>query len=177
MTFIFSKEAANHAIHVEDFLKRDTLFVYQLGSKPFVAIPIDRYHYRIRGVLAHANMYSSLARSQLLIDYKEGKMKDNLDTYISNTLPLYMYHTPLCYQLFPMTENRKNWHKNSLPFSKTLSDLFISWTNLENEPEPGFTIMYWFAKIVPFLLFFLIVWMLSYISCLSCSGLKGKRVR
>ena len=173
--FIFAKEVANHANHVDDFLKRDTLFVYQLGSKPFVAIPIDMYHYRNLGVLAHANIYSSLARSQLL-DYKD-KMKDNLDTYISNTIPLYMYHTPLCYQLFPMTENRKNWHKNSFPFSKMLSDLFISWTNLENEPEPGFTILYFLAKIIPFLLLFLLVWILSYIPCLSCTSLKGKRVR
>ena len=89
--FIFNKDVAKHAIHVDDFLKRDTLFVYQLGSKPFVAIPIHMYHYRNHGVLTHANMYSSLARSHLLDDYKEGKMKDNLDTYISNTVPIHHY--------------------------------------------------------------------------------------
>ena len=74
-----------------------------------------------------------------------------------------------------MTENRKIWHKNR--FSKMLSDLFISCTNLENEPEPGFTIMYFFAKMVPFLILFLL-WLLRYVpSCLSCTSLKGKRVR
>ena len=72
----------------------------------------------------------------------------------------YIYEKPLCYQLFPMTENRKNWHKNSFPFSKMLSDLFISWTNLENEPEPGFSIVYFLAKLIPFLLLFLVLWIL-----------------
>ena len=180
--FIFSPDVVPHAIHVDDFLKRDTMFVYQLGSKPFFAIPIDMHHYRTYGLLAHANIYSRLAREKLIQDYKEDKMKDShlhIDNYVNNVIPNYMYHKPLCYQTFPMTKNRKNWHKDGGILGmilKALDNGFITWTRLDQSPEPGFTIMYWVAKLIPFLLF-LLVWILSYFSCLSCTSLKGKRVR
>ncbi len=183
--FVFSKEVSNHAKHVDTFLERDTKFVYQLGSNPIIALPIDIHHYRTRGVLAHANIYSPLSRIHIIDDYKQGKIKNNtvqIDTYISKKLPLYMYHKPLCYQTFPITENRKKWYKNSdhklAPFAEMISDTFISCTNLENEPEPGFTILYWFAKLIPVLLLLFLLWILRYIPCLLFkSGLKGKRVR
>jgi len=180
--FIFSNEVMNHAKHVDTFLERDTKFVYQLGSNPIIAIPIDMYHYRTRGILAHANIYSSLTRKQLIDDYTQGKIKiKNIDSYICTIIPMYMYHKPLCYQTFPMTDNRKNWLKNSdhilAPFAEMVSDTFLSWTNLENEPEPGFTILYWIAKLIPFLLFFVLWILYKFVPCLSCSSLKGKRVR
>jgi hypothetical protein len=172
--FIFSPDVVPHATHVDDFLKRDTLFVYQLGSKPLLAIPIDMHHYRTIGLLAHANIYSPLARKQLLQDYEENKMNDvHIDNYIKNVLPVYMYHTPLCYQTFPMTKNRKNWHKDNAVL-KALENWFITWTGLDHSPELGFSILYFFAKMVPFLLF-LLIWIIP--SCLSCTSLKGKRVR
>lgn len=180
--FIFNKEVDKHAMHVDDFLKRDTSFVYQLGSTPVYALPIDWYHFCISGGTAHSNIYSFSARKLFLNDYISKKHNiENMDYYVSTLLTMYMYHKPLCYQTFPMTENRQNWTKNfPVSISKMLDlfmDTFIKWTNLENEPEPGFTIMYFLAKLVPFLLFFLLVWILSHFSCLSCSGLKGKRVR
>ena len=171
--FIFSPDVVPHAKHVDTFLERDTLFVYQLGSKPLLALPIDMHHYRTIGLLAHANIYSPLARKQLLQDYKEDKMNNvHIDNYIKNVLPVYMYHTPLCYQTFPMTSNRKNWHKDNAVL-KALEDWFITWTGLDHSPELGFTILYWFAKLIPFVLLFLL-WIVSYI---PCNGLKGKRVR
>ena len=54
---------------------------------------------------------------------------------------------------------------------QVISDTFITWTNLENDPIVGFSIMYFLAKLIPFLLFLL--WILP--SCLT--SLKGKRVR
>jgi hypothetical protein len=164
--FIFNKDVVDHAKHVDTFLERDTTFVYQLGSNPIIALPIDRYHYRVLGLLGHANMYSSSCRKQLIHDFDNGKIKGSIDSYLFKTFSIYMYHKPLCYQTFPITENRKSW-------SGIIPDTFISWTNLENEPEPGFTIMYWFAKLMPILLFLL--WILSYMP--SCTSLKGKRVR
>jgi hypothetical protein len=181
--FIFSKDIKKHAIHVDNFLKRDASFVYQLGSTPVYAIPVEWYHYRISGGTAHSNIYSSSARKLFLDDYISKKHTiENMDYYVSTLLTMYMYHKPLCYQTFPKTENRKNWTRN---FPDTISkmldflmDTFISCTNLENKPEPGFSILYFLAKMVPFLVLFLLVWILRYLSCLSCkSGLKGKRVR
>ena len=182
--FIFSKEVMKHSKHVDTFLKRNTSFVYQLGSHPIIALPIDMYHYRVFGVLAHANIYSPSSRKKLMDDYRQNKMNDDLgglDSYTRKILPLYMYHKPLCYQTFPMTESRqKTWFKDDFMSQciKYIGDYVLYLLNLENEPEPGFTIMYWFAKLIPFILFFLLIWLFSYIpSCLSCKNLKSKRVR
>jgi len=180
--FLFSEKVSNHTRHVDTFLKRDTSFVYQLGSNPLIALPIDMYHYRVFGVLAHANIYSSLSRKQLINDYNNNKIKGDLgciDSYISKVLPIYMYYKPLCYQTFPMTDNRKTWYKNRenklAPFAEIISDKLISWTNLDHEPEPGFSIMYFIAKSIPVLLLLLILWVISHFSYLC--KIKPKRMR
>jgi len=161
--FIFSKDVKNHAIHVDDFLKRNTMFVYQLGGVPLIAIPTDMYHYRSYSIAAHSNIYAVSARKRIVDNYKVNKSQiENIDYYISTTIPVYMYHKPLCYQTFPMTDNRKNWFKNAngfFSFVDFIFNTFISFTNLENEPEPGFSILYFLAKLMPFLLF-LVLWIL-----------------
>jgi len=162
--FIFNKDVAKHAIHVDDFLKRDTVFVYQLGGAPLIAVPIDMHHCRAYSVAAHSNIYSVSSRRLLLDHYSSNKSKiENIDYYISTILPMYMYHKPLCYQIFPMTDNRKNWFKDAtgvFSFADWSFNTFISCTNLENEPEPGFSIIYFLAKLIPILLLFLLVWIL-----------------
>jgi len=164
--FIFNKDVAKHASHVDDFLESDTTFVYQLGSNPLVAIPIDMYHYRVIGILGHANIYSSLSRTKLMDDFNNDKIVGylgGLDAYLFNNLPIYMYHKPLCYQTFPLTENRKEWYTVKSIFAPILTivlNTFISWTNLENEPEPGFTILYLIAKLIPILVLFFVLWIL-----------------
>jgi len=171
--FIFNKDVAKHANHVDDFLKWDASYVYQLGSNPLLALTIDMYHYRVIGMLGHANIYPFSSRKTLIDDFNNGKIKGSgIDIYLFKALPIYMYHKPLCYQTFPMTENRKT------SWNGTFDNIFISWTNLENEPEPGFTILYWIAKLIPILLLFFVLWILyKFVPCLSCTSLKGKRVR
>jgi hypothetical protein len=106
-----------------------------------------------------------------------GMIHQNIDSYVLQHCPLYMYHKPLCYQTFPSTNNRKtwfifdDWRYYIAPILQVISDTFITWTNLENDPIVGFSIMYFLAKLIPFLLFLL--WILP--SCLT--SLKGKRVR
>jgi hypothetical protein len=149
--FLFSKEVKNHAKHVDTFLKRDTPFIYQLGSIPIIAFPIDMHHYRNYGLLAHANIYSSAARKYIMNDKIIDKNLKGFDGYLLDVLPIYMYYKPLCYQTFPKTDSRKDWFKFDnwkyvglvLQF---IDDTFITLTNLENEPEPGFSIMYFLAK-------------------------------
>ena len=185
--FIFSKEVTTHAKHVDDFLQKDTLFVYQLGCAPFVALPIDMQHYRVFSQAAHANIYSSLSKKKLINDYNDNKMigtLKGLDNYILITIPTYMYHKPLCYQIFPYTLSRQGWfnnHKGLLsyiaPILKYITNTFLSFTNLENEPEPGFSIMYFLGKSLTIILLLILLWILYRFACLLCTGLKGKRLR
>jgi hypothetical protein len=132
-----------------------------------LAIPIDWYHYRTCGVLAHANIYSSLCRTKVMDDFNNGKITrylGGLDIYLFKNLPIYMYYKPLCYQIFPLTESRKEWYteKESMfaPIAMMALNKFISLTNLENEPEPGFTILYLIAKLIPVLLLLIVLWIL-----------------
>ena len=182
--FIFSKEVKKHCRHVDTFLKRDTSFVYQLGSAPFFAVPISMHHYRILAGTAHANIYSSLSRKQIMNDYENHKITGKiggLDNYNVKHLPMYMYHKPLCYQTFPMTDNRKEWFKgdgvmNSItPIIDVILTMFISCVNLEKEPEPGFTILYWIAKCIPILLLLFLVWVIR--SFYPKRGLNSRCVR
>jgi hypothetical protein len=179
--FIFSKDVKKYAHHVDDFLKRDS-FVYKLGCLPVFAFPVDWYHYHDYSGTAHSNIYSSSSRKIMLDDYiLKTHTFEHMDAYVARLFTTYMFYKPLCYQIFPKTENRKIWTKNVhpilKPIFKTVSDTIISCTNLENEPEPGFSIIYFLAKIIPFVLFFLLLWIISHFSSLSCTSLKGKRVR
>ena len=162
--FIFNKDVAKHASHVDDFLKRKDSFVYQLGGAPLIMVPVDMHHCRSYSVAAHSNIYSDSSRKILLDHYRLNKSKiENIDYYISTILPMYMYHKPLCYQIFPMTDNRKNWFKDAtgvFSFVDVMFNTFISWTNLENEPEPGFSIMYFLAKMIPVLVLLFVLWIL-----------------
>jgi len=163
--FLFSPEVTKHAKHVDTFLKRDTPFVYQLGSCPYFAFPIDMHHYRVYGVLAHANIYSSKARKAIMDDKITNINLKGLDDYLLKILPLYMYYKPLCYQTFPTTNNKKtwfifeDWRYYIAPIIKFITNTFINLTNLENEPEPGFSIIYFIAKMMPLLLLF-VIWRL-----------------
>ena len=179
--FFFSKEVKKHAAQVDTFLEKDTSFVYQLGSNPLFALPVSMYHYRVLGSLGHANIYSRLSRKKLLDDYQSDKMNYDfgaLDNYTYKVVPIYMYYMPLCYQLFPMTDSRKSWFKNPdnklAYFIEVFMNTFISWTNLEKEPEPGFTILYWIGKCMPLVL---VLFLVGVIRCFPKSGLNSRRVR
>ena len=65
------------------------------------------------------------------------------------------YYTPLCYQLFPETENNKNWGENYGVFKylMILPKYIFKLLNLDTQVEPGYSIMYIFSKL--FLLFLL----------------------
>ena len=178
--FIFNKDVAKHTSHVDEFLKKKD-FVYQLGAMPYFALPIDMYHYRVYSLTSHANIYSVSSRKLLLDNYKTNKSSiENIDYYISAVSSVYMYHKPLCYQTFPMTDNRKNWFKNSPPivssFVETLFNKFIAWTNLENHPEPGFSIVYFLAKLIPFLVLLVVLWILyKFVPTFHVTKIKKRR--
>lgn len=158
--FIFSEDIKKHSTHVDDFLKRED-FVYQLGSIPCLAYPIDMYHWRVYGLTSHANIYSPSSRTLLLDHYRDKKDSIyHIDHYVAAVLSVYMYYKPLCYQTFPMTENKKGWYNSINPFWKIISDNFTFWTNIDKEPAMGFSIMYFGAKLIPVLFLLFLIWIL-----------------
>ena len=63
-----------------------------------------------------------------------------------------MYYKPLCYQLFPQTDNQKNWiYMYNNIFWKYLvkfSYYLIKKIKLDKNYEPGYTYIYNFSKIL-----------------------------
>jgi hypothetical protein len=68
----------------------------------------------------------------------------------------YLYYQPLCYQTFPETENKQEWHKkDSNVLMSYLKNTYIRRMHLDERPEPGTTTLYQVAKGLTLFLFFL----------------------
>jgi hypothetical protein len=85
-----------------------------------------------------------------------------------------MYYLPLCYQLWPETDNSKYWVENSFSDSQKMAPLNKYFANLstnnlkkiknliglDKQPEPGFTIIYTISKIISLLIFILLIYLI-----------------
>ena len=151
--------------HICDFLnlKKTDNFQYILGCIPFLQMPytFDFKHYLGLCTLgSHAIIYSKKNR-KLLLEQKQKKIKD-WDIYNWMISKRYLYEEPLCYQLFPDTENSKNWGNENLfiyilgRITKSTFNLF----SLDNQIEPGYPFAYFFSKISFFIIIFLIIFII-----------------
>jgi hypothetical protein len=139
-------------------------FQYRLGCIPYIQIPYtyDFKHYR--GILStgtHAVVYSKQNRIKTIQYVDNNNLIDDWDLYFNLDLytNCYMYHEPLCYQLFPETENSKDWGYGSniiyviCIFMKYIYKLL----KLDTQYEPGYTYFYIFSKIFLLILFFITI--------------------
>ena len=135
-------------------------YQYFLGCLPLLQLPctLDGKHYINIGSLGtHAVIYTKKNRDALL-NVNQKDITD-WDYYSFTHSRRYMYHEPLCYQLFPDTNNSKNWHKDNSIFHiialliKKILNLF----KLDTQVEPGYPIFYIFSKLFAFIIFILIL--------------------
>jgi len=137
-------------------------FMYSLGTLPFIVIPYNTYTYRtLLFGGSHAVIYSKQIRNKyLLIDQK--KIND-WDIFKLNKMKkyCYMYYKPLCYQLFPQTDNQKNWiymYNNIFwKYLVILSYYLIKKIKLDKNYEPGYTYVYNFSKILSLIICILFI--------------------
>ena len=159
--FIFSDEIMKHQHNVNKTIQQlDTNFMYLLGCIPFFQIPYNLYNYRVFLSLGtHAIVYSKEHRNNTL-KYDQKKITD-WDFYSNRNTNRIMYYTPLCYQLFPDTENSKMWCKDK--------DLLVYYMciflrgifkllKLDTAVEPGTSFYYVLSKCLPILLCILIIY-------------------
>jgi hypothetical protein len=169
--FIFSPKIKEkeHRENVLRFLKenQNKPYIYLLGCIPTISVPYDYYNYW--GILCgttHSTIYNKKIRFYLL--RLEQQSIDDIDRYLlSNYYHYkYLYYTPLCYQLFPETENSKSWGGESIIFKNICRFMpFIAKIlNMDKTPEPGFSYLYIFSKIIFFLLLLVFVIFLFFIS-------------
>lgn len=179
--FIFSEKILekDHQTNVLTFLDENKAkpFLYLLGCIPIVIVPYDSYNYigLVTGGM-HCVIFNKAMRDIVLAEDQE-KLRDwDFIFMLDKTSYKYIYYTPLCYQLFPVTENSKRWGQEYsilLEIGSQISFYIFLFMNMANSPEPGFSLMYVFSKTL-FLWFVLTCVYLFYYSI--CSNATGKNV-
>jgi len=56
----------------------------------------------------------------------------------------YTYCIPVCYQLYPVTENQTNWV--NVPILTCIMKFLLKILKLDVQTSPGYQIMYYFSK-------------------------------
>ena len=170
---------SSHQKNIQDFFKKKQgePFVYRLGCTPQVMIPYQFYHWKlILGGGTHACIYSPSYRESVL-QLDSGIQDWDFFTNKHGFLLQYTYYKPLCYQLFPETENSKHWGEGnfvSFFIAQNVMKKIKKFLGLDRSVEPGYSIMYTFAKIL--FLFFLFLFCFFLYSVASFLGF-WKRIR
>ena len=158
--FIFDEKILDktHATSIETFLKekQGNLFAYYLGTLPILQMSLNTEHNR---VLLSGGMHACIYPRAFIKNFVENVNHETItdwDVYVNFNYTRYKYHTTLCYQLFPQTENQTNWgHEN--PIFRGVSKIgieFIKILKLDTNVHPGYDIFEFASK---FIFWFIII--------------------
>jgi len=172
-----------HRNNMETFLKeqKNNSFIYYLGCLPFLQLPYNYYQYRvIFSVGMHACIYSKSYREKVL-QIKHKKINDwDVFNNFQSIFSAYTYYTPLCYQLFPKTNNSQYWGFDNIIiffFSRILLQ-FYWFLGLDKSIEPGYSLFYGTSKTLPWAILcilFLVCYKLLAFGKNSVISLRRKR--
>ena len=145
-----------HRNNINQFIKKDLDFVYYIGVLPIILLPYDYYNSKvILSIGSHSVIYSKKFRDKV----RYSKAINDWDAYLKLHNG-YAYYTPLCYQLFPDTENAKHWgdHNIILYILGLFARFFIKIVNLDKSIA-AYSYFYFVSKLW-ILLFLFIIWIL-----------------
>jgi hypothetical protein len=147
----FHQNNINHFIKT----KSQTDFIYYIGVLPIILLPYNYYNYKnILSIGTHSVIYSKKFRDKV-----KDKVINDWDAYLKLHNG-YAYYTPLCYQLFPDTENAQHWgdHNIILHTLALFVRFFIKIVNLDKSID-AYSYFYFVSKLW-ILLFLFIIWIL-----------------
>jgi hypothetical protein len=180
--FMFSEKIKEreHVENICNFInnKEGESFIYRLGCIPYLQFPYQWNH--SVGMFmggTHAVIYTKSYCDEIL--KVDRHTIYDWDIY-NNFARAYTYYTPLCYQLFPETENSKYWgfHNPIFYFSSKIIFAIYQLFGLNTSIEPGYTFFYMFSKILFFVLVgvcFLILWLIIHLFIFKKTTLKGRK--
>ena len=152
--FIFSEKIKNKTVqkNVMNFINKNNYDLYLLGSLPFLQKAYDNNTtISIIGIGTHACIFSRRCINKIL-QVDKTKITD-WDYFTGTKFTRYMYNEPLCYQLFPVTENQDAW----INMEKVI--YLIEKLKLDVHAEPGYSIMYFVSRVLYGLCVILLVWL------------------
>jgi predicted nucleic acid-binding protein len=155
--FIFNDKIKNKTVqqNIMNFINNRNYDIYALGILPFLQKAYNsNVSISLLGSGTHAIIYSRECINKTL--QKDKKSIQDWDFYIGTTFRKYMYNEPLCYQLFPETENQDYW-PNILGI-KYITLYIMKLLKLDVQVEPGYSTMYIASKGLYGLCIILLVW-------------------
>ena len=156
--FMFSERIKDKTVqqNIMDFINNTNYDVYSLGLLPFLQSAYNKTtNICLLGGGMHSVIYSRSCIDKVLQDDKRS-IKD-WDLYIATKFTKYVYDEPLCYQLFPETENQKYWEND---IGVRTQKYAINKLKLDTHAEPGYSIMYTISRGLYGLCIIVIVWLL-----------------
>ena len=151
---------------ISEFVNTRDFNVYNLGV---IGLPIDPWatHMRMFATgVAHAVIYSPQGKQRVLDEYKKDPCMTSPwistlfmdfrghDLWYNRFLEKqYSYKIPICYQIFPDTENKKEWQTS-------IGNFWLSLLKLTKQPKPGWDNLYMIFKLLSYVLYFVIVFSL-----------------
>jgi hypothetical protein len=156
--FMFSERIKDTIVqqNIMDFINNTNYDVYSLGLLPFLQSAYNKTtNICLLGGGMHSVIYSRECIDKVLQDDKKS-IKD-WDLYIATKFTKYVYDEPLCYQLFPETENQKYWEND---IGVRTQKYAINKLKLDTHAEPGYSIMYAVSRGLYGLCIIVIVWLL-----------------
>jgi hypothetical protein len=161
--FIFSEKMKDpyHQNNVNEFIKtkQGENFMYFLGCLPHLVVPNTYTTYTVFSSSAtHSVIYSKQNRDEML-KLEQSTIMDWDDH--SSSYPLYMYYVPLCYQLFPETDNYNHWGGGHIlaPYVMPFAKYTLKILQLDKQVEPGYSILYGFSKALFWILLFILLYL------------------
>jgi hypothetical protein len=177
--FIFSEDINSSSCidDIHDFLQKivnsspNQPIMYRLGCIPFIQIPsfhlydsVDFKHWTGMFMGTHAVIYNR-EYCESILQYYEKNANTIQDWDIFNNTGFansYTYYKPLCFQLFPPTDNSFWWgfgHPITSFFGKLLFNIF-QWLGLDKSVDPGYSFFYGFSKIIALILFGIVMFII-----------------
>ncbi len=149
--FIFSNRIKDIKVrqNIMNFINNKNYNTYALGLLPIIQKAYDNNTSLCIGLGTHAIIYSHDFIIKTL--QKDKKSIKDWDEHVGKR---YTYNEPLCYQLFPKTENQELW----TGFAK-IAIYIIRLLKLDTQVEPGYSIAYTVSKVVYGLCVILLVWL------------------
>jgi len=155
--FIFNNKIKDKKVrqHIMNFISNKKYDVYALGILPCIQYVHDNNtNICLRCGGTHAIIYSRNCIDKVLQDDK--RSIEDWDIYIGIKFKKYMYNEPLCYQLFPETENQKHWVDN---IGTKTQKYIIKLLKIDTYVEPGYSICYFISRLIYGLCIILLVWL------------------
>jgi len=144
-----------HQKNINNFIHKKNDFIFYIGSLPIILLPYDYYTYVGNTTGTHSVIYSKKMRENILHDET---VKHDWDLYINFKSNRYIYYTPLCYQLFPETDNSKHWGDHKIINFAFIIKFFLKLVNLDKSTT-AYSYFYFVSKLW-ILLFLFIIWIL-----------------